>query len=121
MEHTAAVFSSIVSSRTRPDRELEITLADEEGRPRVVRVSAELAANLAKLLSDFAAPMLAASNATKRPRSFAVGTGLFEPVVLLRFEDDIPYGVSPEQAAELARALVEEAEEAARRPVPARN
>ncbi len=87
-----------------------------------MKVSAELAGNLAKLLADFAAsPIFANSNMTKRPQSFAVGTGMFEPVVLLRFENDIPYGVSPDEALQLARALVEEAEVAAKRPAPTRN
>lgn len=44
------------------------------------------------------------------PDSFSVGRGRHESVVLVRFEDDTPYGLSAAQAAELGEALLEEAE-----------
>ena len=39
-----------------------------------------------------------------------MGSGRHEPVVLLRFEDEHAYGLSPDQAVQLGEALLEEAE-----------
>jgi hypothetical protein len=47
---------------------------------------------------------------TKLPKRYAVGCGRHEPFVMLRFEDEPAYGLTAEQAANLADALLEEAE-----------
>lgn len=87
---------------------LEITLSDAKGRVTTVRLPAHVARGLARVMDDFAAagsdgpaPMV------KRPKAFAVGTGRHEKTVLLRFNDEVPYGVTPELAVELANALLE--------------
>ena len=100
--------NSIVRTRTSGGgNSLEITLADQAGRPHTVSIARDLAHSLAGALEEFArmGPG-AASISTKMPKTFAVGTGRYERVVLLRFEDDIPYGLDADQAAELGHALI---------------
>ena len=51
------------------------------------------------------------------PDSFAVGSGRYEQVVLVRFEDDVPYGLRAAEARLLGEALIEQADEMAGAPV----
>ena len=44
------------------------------------------------------------------PKRYAVGHGRHEPLVMLRFEDEAAYGLSPSQATVMGEALLEEAE-----------
>lgn len=91
---------------------LEVVVVGTDGKDAKLCISADTAASLASILSGFAAQSAIRSDAvlTKRPKTFAVGTGRFERVVLLRFEDDAPYALRPELARELCEALLETSE-----------
>jgi hypothetical protein len=90
---------------------LEMTLSDRSGRSRRISLGADVIAVLTAILAE-----ASASNArspermTKIPKRYAVGHGRHEPFVMLRFEDEPAYGLSAAQAADLAEALLEEAE-----------
>lgn len=101
---------------------LEITLGGRGGRECAVSLTPEVAAAIARLASEFAhqagpgeLPL------TKMPREFAIGSGVHDPVVLVRFENDTPYGLSAETARQLGQALIEEAGQMTSQPVPSRH
>jgi len=91
---------------------LEVVVVGTDGKKATLRLTADTAMSLASVLSEFVAKSAPPSQATltKQPKTFAVGTGRFEPVVLLRFEDDAPYALRPELARELCEALLEASE-----------
>lgn len=101
-------------SRTRTDlgkSRFEVSFADGGGRQQTISLNAETALSLARALEDFTelqGPSVL--TATKLPAAFAVGSARYEPLVLVRFEDDAPYGLQLPQAAELGRALIDLAE-----------
>jgi hypothetical protein len=109
----ADVFAEIVT-RSQVDSSgsgLEIALADATGRCKTLSLSADAIAALAKILSEFSQSTVPSREClTKIPQRYAVGHGRHEPFVLLRFEDESAYGLSPDQAANLAEALLDEAE-----------
>jgi len=110
----AAKFIAESIARTQVStetRRLEIAFADAEGRTHTVGVTAAMAQALSAALGEFANSCPSEGPPpTKMPREFAVGTGRYEQVVLVRFEDDIPYGLDAAQAKRLGRALVDHAE-----------
>ena len=96
---------------------LELTVTNSAGQPMALSVTAEVACSLAEVLrafADTAAP--SAAQPTKLPRSFAVGAGKYESLVLLRFEQDTPYALPAEEAQDLAHALLEQSQAVALRP-----
>ena len=94
-----------------------MTVANAAGQPMTLTVTAEIARGLADVLSAFAdAAEPSAAEPTKLPRSFAVGTGKYESLVLLRFEQDTPYALPAEEAQDLAHALLEQSQVVAMRP-----
>jgi ethanolamine ammonia-lyase small subunit len=99
---------------------LEVVVVDADGKEATLRLSADTAASLATVMSEFAAKNANPSKATltKRPKTFAVGSGRFERVVLLRFEDDAPYALRPDMARELCEALLDTFENVIVRPAP---
>ncbi len=113
-----AKFQATTIARTgTQDGALEITLSDAAGRITTVALPPSLARGLAQLMGEFAGTVVEPpASLVKRPKSFAVGTGRHEKAVLLRFNDDVPYAVSPDTAAELAGALLEASEEADQLP-----
>jgi hypothetical protein len=56
---------------------------------------------------------------TKLPKRCAVGTARHGPLVLIRFDDDPPYGLDPFEAETLWREVREGAEVVSRRKSPA--
>jgi hypothetical protein len=101
------------------DDHLEVVLTGTDGNDTKLRLSADTAAGLAAILGEFVAKSAVRSVVaalTKRPKTFAVGTGRFEPVVLLRFENDAPYALGPELAMELCEALLEASASAIAQP-----
>jgi hypothetical protein len=110
--------AEILETNKTKDGQLEVVLTSADGHEAKLCFSADAAASLASILSEFAAASAARSSAvpTKRPDSFAVGSGRFERVVLLRFEDDAPYALKPEVAMELCEALLEQSETVAAQP-----
>lgn len=100
---------------------LLITLADAKGEELTISISTEVAGALARLTSPFMQdPEPGELTPTKMPSEFAIGTGRFEPIVLIRFENDVPYGLSADHAMRLGRALISEAKQMAAQPPPLR-
>lgn len=87
-----------------------MVMADATGEESKLCVTADIASSLLKVLEDFTSTGTAGTTLTKRPKAFAVGTGRYERLVLVRFEDDAPYALRPEDAIGLAEALTEQIE-----------
>lgn len=97
---------------------LALTLASADGRTRTLTVTPDLALALAGVLADYGATAVHPElEATKRPRTYAIGTGRYENVVLLRFEDEAPYALPAQSAVELAKALIDQSQALASRPL----
>jgi hypothetical protein len=109
MPETFCAELLVRSERDRVNDRLEITVCNVAGEARTISLSEGAIAGLASLLSGHLQNN-AGRNMTKLPDSFAVGHGRHEPVVMLRFEDEAAYGLTPEQALGLGEALIEEAE-----------
>ena len=120
----AAKFLAEAIARTQNGtdaKRLEITFLDAEGRLQTVSFTPAAARCLSRAIQDFAVASRADGPIpTKMPKEFAVGIGRYEQLVLIRFEDDAPYGLKMSQAAQLGHALVEHAEMAASHPLPLR-
>ncbi len=114
----SAKFQATTIARTGTHKgTLEITLSDAAGRSTTVSLPPNVARGLAQVMGEFAGAVVEEpATLVKRPKSFAVGTGRHEKAVMLRFNDDVPYAVSPGTAAELANALLDASEEAERLP-----
>ena len=121
MQNTFAATGISRTSRT-DGAALDVEFCDANGQIRTVRVSADMAATLARTLQEFAARASKLRNdaLTKVPANFAVGTGRFDDVVLVRFEDDTPYALGAAEATALAEALIDQAELVGARPVRVR-
>ena len=113
------VFAAKSLTRTRKlkNGRIELTLCDRSGNVSSLTLTKDLVSVLAESLRTQAQGE-SDRELTKKPKSFAVGSGNHESVVLLRFEDDAPYGLAPQDAAELAHALLEQSEEVESRPEP---
>lgn len=111
MKATRAATTLLRTAVTK-DGHLDLVMADASGEESKLRLTADLASSLRKVLEDFTSTGAAGTGTTltKRPKAFAVGTGRFERLVLLRFEDDAPYALRPEDAIGLAEALTEQTE-----------
>ena len=121
MQNTFAATGISRTSRT-DGATLDVEFCDANGQIRTVRVTADMAATLARTLQEFAARASKIRNdaLTKVPATFAVGTGRFDDVVLVRFEDDTPYALGAAEATALGEALIDQAEHVGARPVRAR-
>jgi hypothetical protein len=97
----------------REERRLEITFADGQGRRQTLSLPTAVAADLAVVLQSLAASLGNAGQGqlTKMPRQTAVGSARHERLVLIRFDDDPPYGLPLEEAENLWRGVREEAEQ----------
>jgi hypothetical protein len=117
---TARASTEILQTNAISADHLEVVVVGPDGRDSKLSLSADAAASLAAILGEFASKTKARSDAalTKRPKTFAVGTGRYERVVLLRFEDDAPYALHPELARELCEALLEASESIIAEPAP---
>ena len=101
----------VVRSEVQRGSRLEIEFSDGTGQHQTISISPDAVAALAEIISQFSTSNQRSSeHLTKIPRHYAVGSGRHEPVVLLRFEDEHAYGLSPDQAVQLGEALLEEAE-----------
>lgn len=86
---------------------IEMTLADASGKCQTIKVPLDVL----RALQSIVTPAKRGPEPTKLPKRFAVGSGKYEPVVLVRFEDDIPYGLSAADALTLGQALIEQSTE----------
>jgi len=98
---------------------LEVAMTDRLGKPVTLSIGRGAISALAALTARYDAAA-AGGELTKIPQGFAIGHGRYEPLVLLRFENEAPYGLSSELALQLGEALVDEAAEIGERRYPAR-
>ena len=93
-------------------RTFELTFADAEGRTRSISMPSRVAADLVPILNSLAASLPSADGPkfTKVPKDWAVGHSHHERLVLIRFDEDPPYGLAIDDAADLWREVREEAE-----------
>jgi hypothetical protein len=112
------IAQTLVETHASSDgQRLEVAVADAGGRTQSISLSKELAACLARVLQDFAiGAATTGAVPTKLPKQFAVGKARYEDVVLIRFEDESPYGLRVADAIELGRALLEESKFVAAHP-----
>lgn len=107
--------TTIAHTGKRKDQ-LDITLSDAAGRTTTLSVSADVAHGLLNAVRDFALAEKSKPSLVKRPRQFAVGTGRHESAVLMRFDDDVPYGLDADTAIEFAHAILDAAQTVDARP-----
>lgn len=94
-----------------------VTLTDCEGRTTTLSLTPSVAADLLQVLNDYCVCAPASGPvATRIPSEFSVASARYEPLVLLRFESESPYGLEPSEARELGKALIEQADELAWAP-----
>lgn len=110
---------SLVETRTSEDqRRLELTFLDDAGRKKTISLPIKLAADLVPVLKTLAASSDGAK-LTRIPKRCAVGTARHERLVLIKFDDDPPYGLDLDEAETLWREVREGAEAVSRRKAPA--
>lgn len=85
---------------------ITLTLADAKGQEMVMVLPFPLVAALSGVFSDCAQSDGRTSDLTKMPKHVAVGRAIHEEIVLVRFEDDIPYGLRPAEAKKVGLELV---------------
>ena len=116
------VAQSLAETRTSEDRRhFELTFVDARGRKQIISVPVGIAADLVPVLTSLAEGLGDAKGAkfTKLPRQWAVGTAQHERLVLLKFDDDPPYGLDLEVAETLWREVRQETESVSRLKAPA--
>lgn len=114
------VAQSLVETKTSADRRrFELTFVDADGRKQTVSLPVGVAADLVPVLNSLAAGIAKRAKLTKMPRQWAVGTAHHERLVLLKFDDDPPYGLDLEGAETLWREVREETESVSRLKAPA--
>src|SRR5262245_45804035 len=113
---------SLVQTQTSADRRtFELTFADAKGDRHTLCLPIDVAADLAPVLGSLARNVGGCDGAklTKIPKRWAVGTARHERLVLIKFDDDPPYGLDPEAAESLWHEVREEIETALLRGEPA--
>jgi hypothetical protein len=114
---------SLVSTRTkREERRVEMTFVDADGLNQTITLPAAVAADLAPVLKTLSADLSdpGRTQFTRMPRQMAVGSAKHERLVLIRFDEEPPYGLDLDEAENLWRGLREEAETVSRLKAPLR-
>ena len=113
---------SLVQTKTSEDRRtFELTFVNARGERHTLSLPIDVAADLASVLGSLARSIDGSNGAkfTKIPKQWAVGTARHERLVLIKFDDDPPYGLAPEAAESLWQEVREEIEAALLRREPA--
>lgn len=94
-----------------------VTLTDCDGRSTTLSLTPAVAADLMQVLNEYCASTpVSGPIPTRIPSEFSVGAARYEPLVLVRFENEPPYGMEPAEARELGKALIEQADDLAWAP-----
>jgi hypothetical protein len=104
---------SLAQTKTSKDqRSFEMTFVDAAGAKRTISMPVQMAADLVPVLSALADGATRSSRPqfTKVPKEWAVGRAQHERLVLIKFDEDPPYGLAIDDAANLWREVREEAE-----------
>ena len=114
---------SLAETYARPEgRRLEMTFVDADGERQIISLPAGVAADLAVVLTALSVELGDRSRTpfTRKPRQTAVGSAAHERLVLIRFDDEPPYGLDLDEAENLWRGVREEAQSVARSKSPMR-
>jgi hypothetical protein len=114
---------TLVETRAADDgRRLEMTFVDARGRRQTISLPVAVATDLAAVLQSLSAGASRFGNLqfTRMPKLTAVGRARHERLVLIRFDDEPPYGLNVDVAENLWREVREETETVARLNAPAR-
>lgn len=114
---------SLVETRNRrEERRVEMTFVDADGVRQTISLPAAVAADLAPVLKTLSTELSDAGRTqfTRMPRQLAVGSAKSERLVLIRFDEEPPYGLDLDEAETLWRGLREEAETVSRLKAPLR-
>ncbi len=92
-------------------RRLEMTFVNAEGQRQTLSLPVAIAADLVPVLKSLASNSNGPGRAefTKLPKQLGVASARHERLVLVRFDDDPPYGLELEEAENLWRGLRKEA------------
>jgi hypothetical protein len=114
---------SLLETRAHQDeRRLELTFVDGRGRRQTLNLPAAVAADLAEVLQSLSADMVQRTygQLTKMPKQTAVASARHERLVLIKFDDDPPYGLDPDEAENLWREVREETHRVSQQRPPLR-
>ena len=101
---------SLVETKASEDRRtLDLTFVAANGERHTLSLPLGVAADLGPVLNSLAESMGGINGAkfTKMPRQWAVGTAQHERLVLIKFDDDPPYGLVLDEAETLWREVRE--------------
>jgi hypothetical protein len=103
-------------------RRLEMTFVDADSQRHTLSLPIGLAADLADVLRSLATRTNGSGEPqfTKLPKQLAVASAKHERLVLLRFDDEPPYGLGLDEAESLWRGLREEAASVSQLKAPLR-
>jgi hypothetical protein len=120
MADTFIAQSLVETRRVINERRFEMTFVDADGQCQTISLPVGVAADLAPVLQALA-PQGAPRKMefTRIPKSTAVGSARQERLVLIRFDDEPPYGLEAKEAESLWREVREEAEYVFRLRAPA--
>jgi hypothetical protein len=114
------IAQSLAQTRISEDqRRLEFTFIDGAGGKQSVSLPVGVVADLIPVLNSLTDRGTNRARFTKLPRRCAVGSANHERLVLIRFDDDPPYGLDPEVAETLWRQVREETRDVSRLKAPA--
>jgi hypothetical protein len=114
---------SLISTRTkREERRVEMTFVDADGLSQTITLPAAVAADLAPVLKTLSTEVSdpGRTQFTRMPKQMAVGSAQHERLVLIRFDEEPPYGLDLDEAENLWRGLREETETVSRQKAPLR-
>jgi len=122
MPHTFMAQALVETRAKNDERRLEMTFVDAGGQRQIISLPAGVAADLSSVLQSLSAGLNNSINIqfTKMPKLTAVGSARHERLVLIRFDDEPPYGLNVDEAENLWREVREEAEHVSRLKAPAR-
>jgi hypothetical protein len=122
MPRNFKALSLLETHARRDERRLEMTFVDGEGRRQTISLPATVAADLVPVLKSLSEGLSNSEKGqfTRMPRQMAVGSAKHERLVLIRFDDEPPYALDPDEAENLWREVREEAEQVSRMRAPLR-
>ncbi len=99
-----------------------MTFVDADGLSQTITLPAAVAADLAPVLKSLSAELSdpGRTQFTRMPRQMVVGSAKHERLVLIRFDEEPPYGLDLDEAENLWRGLREETETVSRLKAPLR-
>jgi hypothetical protein len=112
MSRTFRAQSLAQTKVAKDGRSFEMTFVDAAGAKRTISLSRQVAADLVPVLTSLAEGLDRPQGPqfTKVPKEWAVGRAQHERLVLIKFDEDPPYGLAIDEAAHLWREVREEAE-----------